>query len=247
VGFDAESRDAGTALDALLARGDVDRTRVVLVGRGAGAALAALAADGRGDVAGVAGWGLQSRPLLESYIAATRHQQAILGTPPTEAGAFVDVLARTLGLIISGVAPDECRELVPESSPGWDENDRFNAKAQVYWRERNAADVVPAWTRVRGPVLLLRGEHDVSSLPEEYVLLSRALEDARHPAFAFEELPGLDFDLGRVASAREAVRRYAGLSGAEDRSGEGAADLAERLVGWIRRLPPTTPPAGAGP
>jgi pimeloyl-ACP methyl ester carboxylesterase len=239
VGFDDEVDDARLAFRHLRQRDDVDPRRVALLGWGAGGDLAALVADANPGVAGVVAWDPAIRPVLERYLYTIRKHMESMGNPLEKIHRTMDELGQTLGLILSGGDAEECRRRVPETAILWDEHDWFFQKSAAYWRELNAAPLIEAWPRARGPVLLLESEFDVTAPPGDAEILLQELERAYHPDHRLERIPGVDHHLGRVSTFREAINRD--LSG--DRLPDGIEALVARLLPWLRALPPAAEPA----
>jgi pimeloyl-ACP methyl ester carboxylesterase len=226
---DTAVAEASAALRALRGRPDVDPARVVVFAQGEAAVPAALMADANPLVSGVALWGPLVRPVLEWYLLSMRRQQEIGGVPEAGARQVIDVVGRTLALILASVEVERIQELVPASTPLWDRRGRFFSRTPEWWRGLNDPRALEAWPRVRGPILVLRGEHDLGTPLDETEILMRLLDQGRHPGHRAEVLPGLDGNMGRAASELEALRRSAG----GDLGAEGAGEVAARLRAWL--------------
>lgn len=227
--LDTAVAEAYAALRALRARPDVDPDRVVIFAAGEASVSAALLADANPLVSGVVLWAPLVRPVLEWYLLSMRRQQEIGGVPEARARRIIDEVGRTLALILASVEIERIQELVPETRTLWDRRGRFLSRTAEHWRGLNDPRALAAWPRVRGPILLLRGEFDIGTPDGEIEILTRLLDDGSHPSHRAEVLPGLEGDMGRAGSELEALRR----SAAGDLGAEGSGEVAARLKAWM--------------
>jgi uncharacterized protein len=187
--------DTRAAFEYLLTRGEIDKTRVALVGHSEGAETAALIAAEDARVAAVALLAGASRPVDKVVTEQALFQLALSGAVDPADKMKLPAVSRQLAEIF------EQAKASPAPAPG--------AEDRLAWfREHAANDPLSTIRRVRVPVLILNGERDALVLPYHAVALAEALAGAgnrRTTLRIFPNLTHLFTPSGLDASARDKV------------------------------------------
>jgi pimeloyl-ACP methyl ester carboxylesterase len=215
------------AIEAALARDDVDASRLTLFGGSNGGALAPLlAADFKVHALVVAGG--FSRTWGEHILGHERRRLTLSGKPPEEVNAamrgFVDFYSLYLD---SGLTPAEVVARRPDLKALWyDAPEHQYGRHARYFQEVQAQDVEAAWDKVRVPTLVVWGEYDwiMGRADQERIV---EIVNAHTPRLAqLVVVPGMNHHFDRYPSAADAFA---------EKGGTYAADATMTIVEWLRR------------
>ncbi len=160
----------------LAARSGIRADRIGLVGHGDGGNIAALAAAGKDAFAFVVMLNSLGRPGHEVLLRQQLDLAKVAGRPTAEIRAMERIQRRIYGVLLAEDDPDRAREkLMAElrGDPLFVMRDRSVIEAQVekattpVYRSFVRHDPALALARVRCPVLVLHGEHDLEVAPSE--------------------------------------------------------------------------------
>jgi uncharacterized protein len=182
--------DTRAAFEYLLARREIDKTRVALVGHSEGAETAAIIAAEDARVAAVALLAGTSSPVDKVVVEQALFQLALVGPVDPADRMKLPAISRQLAEAFEEV----------KSKPAVAADERY-----AWFREHAANDPSATVRRVRVPVLILNGERDALVLPHHAVALARALAEAgnkRATLRIFPNLTHLFTPSGLDASAR---------------------------------------------
>ena len=200
LGFDELVSDARACLEYLLARDDVDATRVGVIGHSEGGITAPLLALEHPELASVVLMAAPGRSLLEVVMDQNRRALLEAGVEgeelEQELAAVADLLRR-----LSSEAEVDPLELPP---------DQRSFVSQRPWLQDHARqDPAATIARVRTPVLVMQGELDFQvSAQRDARALHEALLTADHPDHELVVLPGLDHLFKRVEGAESTMADY---------------------------------------
>jgi pimeloyl-ACP methyl ester carboxylesterase len=215
------------AIQAALARPDVDPSRLTLFGGSIGGALAPLlAADFKVHALAVAGG--FSRTWGEHILGHERRRLTLSGQPPaainTAMRGFVDFYALYLD---SRLTPAEVFARRPDLKPLWyDAPEHQYGRHARYFQEVQAQNVEAAWDAIRVPTLVVWGEYDwiMGRADQERIV---EIVNARTAGRAqLIVVPGMNHHFDRFRSAADAFA---------EKEGRYAADGATAIVEWLRR------------
>ena len=222
TGLDEELATHDAAIEALLARGDVDPARIFLFAPSFGGMIAPLLARTRA-LAGIVVFGSSARPWDDCVMSTMIRQKKLAGTPPSELAPFVARWAELVSLVVrEGWTPEDAFRELPHlracRSRDAEGRTLFGRDVALFQRLVQH-DLVAAWRAVRCRVLVLHGEHDwVSSLDE-----AREIADAARAELV--QLRGIGHDQRAHASLRESFERKV--------LGESTSLLGRTIVEWI--------------
>lgn len=248
--------DVLAGVDYLKGRGEIDPTRIGLLGHSEGAALAAMAASRRGDVAflvmlaGPVALGAEviARQVeliataeskdpadIDEWREANRTVYRILREEPDQAAAEAkirDVLAPFIAA--SPDRPGKAAKIIEDSYK--------KVLFSTWFRSFLESDPGAALRRVACPVLAINGEKDLQVDPRQNLpLIEDALREGGNPDFTIRELPGLNhlFQHCRTGSPAEYPRIEETL----------APEVLELIAAWVveRVTGPTEGPSDRGP
>jgi pimeloyl-ACP methyl ester carboxylesterase len=202
--------DTRAAFEYLLTRGEIDKTRVALVGHSEGAETAAIIAAEDPRVAAVALLAGTSRPVDKVVTEQALFQLALAGPLDPSDKMKLPAVSRQLAEIFE--------QAKASPAPASAADDRL-----AWFREHAANDPLATIRRVRVPVLILNGERDALVLPHHAVALAEALAEAgnrRTTLRIFPNLTHLFTPSGLDASAR-------------DKAGEVSPEVLQTIQTWF--------------
>ncbi len=205
--------DTRAAFEYLLKRGEIDKTRVALVGHSEGAETAAIIAAEDSRVAAVVLLAGSSRPVDKVVTEQALFQLALAGPLDPSDKMKLPAISRHLAEIFEQV------KATP--APASAADDKF-----AWFREHAANDPSATVRRVRVPVLILNGERDALVLPYHAVALAEALAESgnkRTTLRIFPNLTHLFTPSGLDASAR-------------DKTGEVSPEVLNTIQTWFAEV-----------
>jgi uncharacterized protein len=205
--------DTRAAFEYLLARREIDRARVALVGHSEGAETAAIIAAEDSRVAAVALLAGTSSPVDKVVVEQALFQLALAGP--------VDPSDRMKLPAVSRQIAELFEEVKANPRPASAADDKL-----AWFREHAANDPSATVKRVRVPVLILNGERDALVLPHHAVALARSLAEAgntRTTLRIFPNLTHLFTPSGLDASAR-------------GKTGEVSPEVLQALQTWFAEV-----------
>ncbi len=214
AGYQALVSDARRAIAFLARRGEVNPSRIVVVGHSEGALTAVLLANERFKVgrrkhalAGIVALGLVGRNLREVLYSQVRVLSR--GKPESEVEAEVEKARKIHDRLLAGETPAEI------------------APVATWMREIFAIEPLDEFRKVRIPALLLQGGKDFQVDPTlDFEPLRKALESNRRPKGEARLLEGLDHLL-KPEPGESKVGHYSDLSRRVD------VNAIQLIVGWV--------------
>ena len=227
-GFDEEIEAARAALAWVRTRPDVDTARIVLLGVSMGGVVAPVVANEPG-VTGVVVWGTIGRNFLEYQQRNMRRQFPNEGLLPEQAEstavARTDALARLLFL---NQTPAQVKAVagLAEALPVSDSTHMFGRHAR-FFQQLQRLDTPRRWAGVKRRALILHGEYDWVSDPEDHALIAEIVNRSGGNA-VYQEVPGLDHATTHHASLEDSRQNY----------GEGApsSEVMNRMRAWLETV-----------
>jgi pimeloyl-ACP methyl ester carboxylesterase len=202
--FHTERADAAAALELARGRARECGVPLVLFGHSVGGIIAASLAGEHehadGAIAGVITFGAPTSRWLECLIDTTRRQYELRGTPPDEIERATAELSRRA--FATGL----------------------NGRSAAYHAQLDAIDPAVLWSRVRAPVLVVRGEHDWVVRDDDQARIVSLVAGSAELA----HLPGLDHVLGWHPDREASLRDYG--------AGRFDASIVRATIEWIERL-----------
>ncbi|HWU86753.1 MAG TPA: alpha/beta fold hydrolase, partial [Kofleriaceae bacterium] len=196
--FATELADAAAALGLALARARERDVPLVVFGHGAGGiAAASLAVEH--PVRGVIVLGTPSSRWLASLADTARRHGELRGDPP-------EAIEREAGAIASRTLADGAA-----------------GRSAAYHVQLDALDPAALWTKLRAPLLVLRGEHDWIVHPDDQGRLASLVSGPS----SVVDLPGLDHALGWHEDREASLRDYG--------AGRFDASIVQITAEWIER------------
>ena len=224
-GFDAEIDAARAAIAWVRERSDIDRDRIILLGISMGGVVAPVVADEPG-VAGVVVWGTIGRNFLEYQQRNMRRQFPNEGLLPEQAEstavARADALARLLFL---DQTPAQVKAVpgLAEALPVSDSTHMFGRHAR-FFQQLQRIDSPRRWAAVKKPALVLHGEFDWVSDPEDHALIAEIVNRNGGKA-VYQEVPGLDHATTQHASLEDSRQNYS--------QGKLSSEVVNRMRAWL--------------
>jgi pimeloyl-ACP methyl ester carboxylesterase len=146
----------------------------------------------------------------------------VFGTPSSRWIASLADTARRLGALRGDAADALEREAT--SVPSRVLTEGAHGRSPAYHVQLDAIDPAALWTRLRAPLLVLRGEHDWLAAPDDQARLASLVSGPSSVA----DLPGLDHALGSHASLDDSLRDYG--------TGRFDASLITAIAAWFDKL-----------
>lgn len=198
--FHTELADATAALGVARARAVESGAPLVLFGHSVGGIIAASLAGEHDEIAGVITFGAPASRWLECLLDTTRRQYAMRG-------ASADEIER---------AAAELTERAGKTG--------LNGRSAAYHAQLDAIDPAALWSRVRAPVLVVRGEHDWVVRDDDQARIASLVGGGAE----IVDLPGLDHVLGWHPDREASLRDYG--------AGRFDTSIVPATVEWIGRL-----------
>jgi uncharacterized protein len=199
--------DSRAAFEYLLTRGEIDKTRVALVGHSEGAGTALLLAAEDPRVAGVALLAGASEPVDRVLVEQSLFQSASAGPiDPADRTKFSTVAQQLAKLFEQARA---------EPKPAAGAEDKL-----AWFREHIEFDPLAAARKVRVPALVVNGANDALVLPHHAIKIARAMAEAGNRRVTLRILPGL-------------THLFTQASG--DKAGEVSPELLNTLRDWMKK------------
>ncbi|HEX8943567.1 MAG TPA: alpha/beta hydrolase [Gemmatimonadaceae bacterium] len=215
-------------LDAVRARGDVDTTKVFLVGGSIGGAFAVvLAAESARKVAGVVSVNSFARTWYEHMIDHERRRLTLLDSARERLGDAMRAFELFYtGFLIERRTPGQVIDAHPGLRPFWyDTTTGQYGRSAAYFQQVQALDIDGALAALDVPALFIGGEFDwVMGAQEPNIAAARVNLFHRGRATA-RVYPGLSHGLHTFASATDAFR---------GRHGVYEARVARDVAAWLR-------------
>jgi len=190
ITFDDLLADGRSAVHFLLARPDVDPKRVVLIGHSEGGISAPILAASE-PIAAVVLMAAPGRPLEALLHEQLRLGRERAGAKPDELDAF----AKQLDSFLADVAAKK-----PLTAAGLPPELAAFVPAHAWLASHIGRDPLPILAKVRCPILIAQGGHDVQvSAERDAPKILAALEADKHPDHELKVFPKLDH-LFKVAS-----------------------------------------------
>lgn len=231
--YDTELAHHRAAFRQLRARPDVDPERIVIFGGSMGSNYAPLVAADQ-NVAGVVVWGGGATTWFERMLRFERNALELGNTDP--ASVNTEVNARSAFFyryLLRGESPAAIASSDPELGKVWTRI--VGTKANTHYgrpiafhQQAQRHNWPEAWTRVRGPVLVLYGEFDWFESRDAAALIADTVNRKRPGSAAFKAIPQLDHHFTRYATREDAFRERGGT--------EHAAPVVETILTWLRQL-----------
>jgi len=200
--------DSRAAFEYLLARGEVDKARVALVGHSEGAETALILAAEDPRVAAVVLLAGPSRPVDQVLVEQTLYQAALAGPiDPADRSKF-SAIGRQLIEFFERAASE------PRPAPGAEDR-------MAWFREHAAHDPLATARKVRAPALVMAGDRDALVLPHHALALARAMTEAGNRRVALRVLPNLTHLFTPAEPAKEGA------------AGVVSADFLKALGEWL--------------
>lgn len=157
--------DTRAAFEYLLTRGEIDKTRIALVGHSEGAETALVIAAEDARVAAVALLAGTSQPADRVLVEQSLYQAAMQGAvDPTDESKWSAIARQIKGLF-------EKAKAAPKPSAGADDG-------LAWFREHAEHDPLADARRVRVPAFVANGERDYLVMPHHALALARALAES---------------------------------------------------------------------
>jgi pimeloyl-ACP methyl ester carboxylesterase len=231
--YETELAQHRASLHALLARPDVDPSRVVIFGASMGSNFAPLIAADR-PVAGVAVWGGGATTWYERMLRFERNALELGDTDPARLAPEVSARAAFLErYLLQGQSPAEIAQADPELGKVWSrlvgtEGETHYGRPLAFHQQAQRQNWTAAWARVRSPVLVMYGEYDWFESRDAAALIADVVNRTRLGSATFAVVPGLDHHFMRYMTARDAYR---------ERDGVVAADpVVDAILTWLSRI-----------
>lgn len=207
--------DAAAAIDLLSENPRIDPQRIYVLGHGLGGMAAPRIAKARpGKVAGLILLAAPSRPLEDVIVDQVIGQLEDQGVPEDQRGQIIRTLRQQAERVKS-------RQLTPETSAS---ELPLNTPAS-YWLDLRFYDPLASVGVYQGPILVLQGNADRMTSPEDFEGWKSALGDRQDAKFKRYE--GLDHQFMAQPTDAKPSSRFRGRHVAE----EVVADIAA----WVRQ------------
>ena len=208
--------DSRAALDFLMKRNDIDKTRIALIGHGEGAETALTIASEDHSVAAIGLLAAPAHPVNELAVEASFHQLALKQT--IDPGDYSKLPAETQLIIGQFIRARD--EKPPTTGPD----------ALAWFREHLKSDPSVLAKTVKCPVLLLSGDHDLSVPPHNGLELAQALIAGGNKRVSLRIFPNLNHFFMAASADKVAPPDQAGAI-----SPEMLQTLSEWAVSTLKR------------
>jgi pimeloyl-ACP methyl ester carboxylesterase len=227
----AEAGDFAAALRALQALDYVDARRIVLVGHGLGATVAALV-TAEVPAAGIVAFGACARPWLECAVERVRREGVVAGRPPGDTEARARATARFWAAVLfEGKTAEEALGATGQPRTRLDAEDvELAGRSAGFWRELSDLPLARSWDASGVPLLALWGEADYVASADDARFLLSAVNASRAGTATLRPLPSVDHAFGQASSMRDSARQ--GMSAPLN------PVVADAIDEWARRLAP---------
>jgi len=165
LGYAAELAAHRAALQALARSADVNPDSIFLFGGSMGGTMVGLL-GAEASVRGIIVWGSTGISWLEHLVSLDRRVMTLQGTPNAEIERVMPHYQRLHRAFLErGESPATLAASDTTLAAAWGRMLGTSAtglygRSFLFHQEAQAADWAAAWTRVRAPVLVVRGEHD---------------------------------------------------------------------------------------
>jgi uncharacterized protein len=211
VDFEQELDAYRAGLKVLLARPDVDASRVFVFGHSMGGLWAPLLAA-EFPLRGVAVAGTGFRSWVEYTLENTR-RQSLLGGETLE--QVQDRIYRTSPLVTAffgeRMEPVQLRERFPKLQPDIDEmfeGGLYAGRAHAFWHQVAALNLPQAWARASGAVVALVGTSDFVVSPLDHELLADFVNSRRPGTARVVQLNNSDHAFLNATTAAESLKHW---------------------------------------
>ncbi|MDX1907368.1 MAG: alpha/beta fold hydrolase [Bacteroidia bacterium] len=199
--FNTEAYYFMMALKALKARTDVDPRRVFIFGHSMGGVLGPMIAQ-QEPVAGIAAYGTMGRPFAEYLLAATREQAVRFD------GMRQDSIERYVRMMFDFTARfltlHQSMEQILKERPAYQEvASTLGFRVPGYFWQLHDLPVARNWQTFSGQTLILWGEYDYVSHPDEGETIKQAIDQVRPGRCSVVTIPRTDHDMDAHASFAE--------------------------------------------
>lgn len=228
----AEARDFVAARKALEALEFVDGRRILLLGHGLGATVAALV-TAEVPATGIVAFGACARPWLECAVERVRREGVVAGRPPGETEARARSTARFWAAVLfEGKSAEEALAATGQPRTRLEAEDaELGGRGAGFWRELSELPLARTWDASGVPVLALWGEADYVASADDARFLLSAVNASRAGTATMRPLPSVDHAFGQAPSMRDSARQ--GMSAPLNPA------VAEAIDEWARRLVPS--------
>jgi uncharacterized protein len=235
VDFEQELDGYRQALKALMARPDVDPSKVFVFGHSMGGLWAPVLA-GETKLAGVAVAGTGFRTWMEYSLENQRRQSLLSGT---SAAAVHDEITRTSAVLtaflVEKLPPAKIAERSPALRATVDEvfdagGALYAGRALAFWHQVNALNLPAAWAKAGAPTLVLVGANDFLVNVLDHELLTAHVNALRPGTARLVTLPTSDHAFLATTSQADSLAHWGKPGKAFDPA------VLSALDAWVRPL-----------
>jgi pimeloyl-ACP methyl ester carboxylesterase len=207
--FNTEINDNLAALDYLLKRSDVDAKHVFVMGHSTGGQIAAVLAA-RAQVAGLVTSGTIGRTYYERALETLRIQGELSGDSPDK----IDKTLKDFVDLLVSVSHEEPLESILKRNPDLehfvnkDTRRIMDDRTPEYWKQQLALNLAEIYSKVKVPVLIIRGRSDFLTQTACHEHIRDVLKSSGSKDVTLVEIPDMDHKYAQAGSMKESFENY---------------------------------------